>query len=177
MAGGRKSKYQTHVEPFLHRIPKWRRDGKTEEQICKKLGVGVSTWNRYKQDYRELREAIKSGKEELIENLEDSLYKRAMGYTYDETKTVASNDGGIEKRRMEKTTRHVPPDTGALAFALKNLAPEKWRDSHDIRHTGGVTHDIIETQIEKDPESQELIKQLFRRSHMGNAADEGTSKD
>lgn len=178
MGAGRRSKYETHVLPNLDRIPKWRKQGMTEEQICRKLGVGVSTWNRYKIDFRELREAIKSGKEELIEQLEDSLYKRAMGYSYDETKTIASNEGGTEKRRIEKTVRHVPPDTGALAFSLKNLAPEKWRDSHDIRHSGGVTHDHkIEQELAEDKETQELLKQLYRRSKMGTGTDPNTGEN
>lgn len=122
---GRKSKYDTHVKPYLNRIPKWRRNGMTEEQICRKLGVGVSTFNRYKDDFWELREALKNSKEELIENLEDSLFRRAMGYSYEETKIEKESDG---RAKITKTTKELPPDVGALIFALKNLAPGKWKN-------------------------------------------------
>lgn len=122
---GRKSKYDTHVKPYLDRIPKWRRNGMTEEQICRKLGVGVSTFNRYKDDFVELQEALKNSKAELIENLEDSLYRRAMGYSYEETKIEKESDGRV---KVTKTTKELPPDVGALIFALKNLAPGKWKN-------------------------------------------------
>lgn len=122
---GRKSKYDTHVKPYLNRIPKWRRNGMTEEQICRKLGVGVSTFNRYKDDFWELRETLKNSKEELIENLEDSLFRRAMGYSYEETKIEKESDG---RAKITKTTKELAPDVGALIFALKNLAPGKWKN-------------------------------------------------
>lgn len=122
---GRKSKYETYVKPYLNRIPKWRRSGMTEEQICKKLGVGVSSFNRYKENFWELREALKNSKEELIENLEDSLFRRAMGYSYEETKIEKESDG---RAKITKITKELPPDVGALIFALKNLAPAKWKN-------------------------------------------------
>ena len=122
---GRKSKYDTHVKPYLNRIPKWRRSGMTEKQICRKLEVGVSTFNRYKGDFWELREALKNSKEELVENLEDSLYKRGIGYRYKETKIEKESDGRV---KITETTKELPPDVGALIFALKNLAPGKWKN-------------------------------------------------
>lgn len=141
---GRNNKYETHVKPYLDRIPKWRRDGKKEAWISNKLGVGVSTFNVYKNQHQELRDALKKGKEHLIEGLEDSLYKKAMGFEYEEVKQVIEKDDqGKDKKRVEKTTKHSLPDTGALAFALKNLAPDKWRDRRDAENTGtndgGVT--------------------------------------
>lgn len=126
---GRKSKYDTHVLPNLKRIPKWRRDGLTEEQVAKKLGIAVSTFSEYKLKYSELMEALKKGKEDLIEELEDSLYKRAMGYNYTETKEEYEN-GGLTKRTT--TVKHITPDTGALIFALKNLKPNKWSNSDRV---------------------------------------------
>jgi len=39
----RKTKWDTHVQPNLNRIPKWRRDGLTEKQVAQKLGVAYST--------------------------------------------------------------------------------------------------------------------------------------
>jgi len=38
---GRKSKYETHVKPYLPEIEKWC-NTMTEAQICKRLGVGKS---------------------------------------------------------------------------------------------------------------------------------------
>jgi len=122
---GRKSKYDTHVKPYLDRIPKWRRNGMTEAQIAKKLGIAMSSFSLYKLKHSEFSETLKNSKEELIENLEDSLFRRAMGYSYEETKIEKESDG---RAKITKTTKELPPDVGALIFALKNLAPGKWKN-------------------------------------------------
>ena len=115
---GRKTKYDTNVKPYLNRIPKWRRQGMTEEQICKKL------------DVVELMEALKKGKEELIEELEDSLYKRALGYEYEEIKEfIEIDEKGNSKVKREIYKKSMHPDVGAIAFALKNLDKDNWKDN------------------------------------------------
>lgn len=133
---GRKTKYDTHVAPHLKRIPSWRKQGMTEEQVADKLDIAYSTLNLYKNKYSELSEALKKGKEELIEELEDSLYKKAMGYEYEETETWLEEVDGVQKKRVKRVKKIAPPDTGALCFALKNLAPDKWRDRQDADQTG-----------------------------------------
>lgn len=149
---GRKSKWSTHVLPYLDRIPKWRRQGMTEEQICKKLDVAVSTFNVYKNDYPELTEALKKGKEELIENLEDSLYRKAMGFEYEESKVYQSkDDNGKTVQRVEKYKKQALPDTGALAFALKNLDPSNWRDKTETELSG---------ELDIGAKSEEYLKYL-----------------
>lgn len=126
---GRRSKYETHVLPHLDRIPKWRRDGLIEDTIAKKLGVAMSTFSVYKLKYPELMESLKKGREHLIEELEDSLYRRAMGTVLKEVRTKYESGFQTEKIIIEK---EVPGDTGAAIFALKNLAPTKWRNVDKI---------------------------------------------
>lgn len=133
----RLTRYDTHVVPYLDRIPSWRKQGLTEEQIAQKLRIAYSTLNVYKERYSELSEALKKGKEELIEELEDSLYKKAMGYEYEETETWLEEVDGVQKKRVKRIKKVAHPDTGALAFALKNLAPDKWRDRQDIDSSDG----------------------------------------
>lgn len=162
---GRKSKYQSHVLPNLERIPKWRRDGLTEEQICKKLDVGVSNFNRYKGQYEELREALKRGREELIEELEDSLYKRAMGFEYDEVEQWIEMYAGQERKKVRKLRKVALPDTGAIAFALKNLATDKWREMRAVDHSGGLTnHNVVEVKDGTDIMSKiDKYAEMFAR--------------
>lgn len=127
---GRKTKYDTNVKPCLDRIPKWRKQGMTEEQICQKLGVATSTFNVYKNKYSELVESLKKGKEELIEELQDSLYKRALGYEYEEVKEyIEKDDKGNNKVKREVYKKVMHPDVGAIAFALKNLDKDNWKDN------------------------------------------------
>jgi len=129
---GRKSKWATNVENNLERIPKLKRQGMTDEQIANTLGVGYSTFRDYMKLYPSLQTALKTGKECLVEDLEDTLYMKALGKcTVKKIKTVEVLDprtGKMKIVRQETQEDTVAPDSGALIFALKNLASERWQD-------------------------------------------------
>jgi len=128
MQRGRKNKYETCVKPCLDKISYWRKDGLTERQIVKRLGVAYSTFNKYKTEEIELMEALKKGKDELIHELEDSLYKRAKGFEYEEIKTLKEKtQDGKEKIKKEINKKYMAADTTAIIFALKILKPEKYQ--------------------------------------------------
>jgi hypothetical protein len=69
----------------------------------KKLGIGHTAFNAYKNSYEELKEALKYSKATLIAKLEQTLFQKAL-------------EG----------------NTTALIFSLKNLAPKKWADKVDV---------------------------------------------
>lgn len=134
MAGkGRPSLYESLVKPELSRIPKLRRQGLTEEQVAKVLGVGITTFKEYKKLYPDLETALKKGKCQLIEDLEDTLYKKALGKCKVKTnKKFIEEVDGKKKVKIEETEQEIAPDTGALVFALKNLAPDRWKEVRDV---------------------------------------------
>ncbi|MGM1047613.1 MAG: transposase [Bacillota bacterium] len=145
MAGGRKSKYLTHVEPKLLLIEAWARDGLTIEQIAQKVGVANSTFFDYKNKYPELSEALKKGQEVADVMVENSLFKRALGYRYDEVtkesdKVIDEESGKLKTVMVEtkRVTKEVQPDVTAQIFWLKNRRPDKWRDKQEIGHSGSV---------------------------------------
>ncbi|EAC8106252.1 hypothetical protein OLL18_001059 [Listeria monocytogenes] len=118
---GRKSKYESHVRPYLADIVKWVKMGEPQYIICKKLGINKATFCEYKNKYPELNEAIKKGSQFLDYEVIESLAKRAIGYDYEETKSIIEKlADGREKRKIEKTVKHIPPDTGAIALYMKN---------------------------------------------------------
>ena len=103
----------------------WARDGLSEEQISKNMGVSRSTLKEWKQKYPAISATLKKGKEVADIEVENALYKRAVGYDYEETKVEVEANG---KKKITKFTRHVAPDVTAQIFWLKNRKPEKWRD-------------------------------------------------
>lgn len=126
---GRKSKYETNILPFFDRIIAWRKQGQTEKQIAKKLDVAVSTWEKYKKDYPEFKEILTFSKELLVEQIEDSLFTRAMGKHYKEVETKTETVKGQPPRTSTReTVKYLPPDTTAIIFSLKNLDPSRWSD-------------------------------------------------
>lgn len=134
-----KPKYYDQVKPYLDRLPAWRKQGMTEKQIAKRLGIAYSTLNLYKVEHLELSEALKKGREELIEELETSLYRKAMGFQYEETEEYIEQKGDkISLKRKKVLKKNALPDTGALAFALKNLDPDRWRDKRETEISGEI---------------------------------------
>lgn len=137
-----KSKYFTHVEPKLTLIEGWARDGLTDEQIAKNLGVAYSTFKEYKNKYSAFSAILKKGKEIVDYEVENALLKRALGYEYDEI----TYENGEEVKRV---TKQVAPDTTAQIFWLKNRKPQQWRDKKDIEHSGEVNNPYAELTKEQ----------------------------
>ena len=121
-------KWET-VREKLMLVEKWKRDGLTERQICKNLGICETTLNEYKKIHPELVAALKRGKEVVITELENALYKRARGYEYEETKTYIKIEDGREVKYTEKTKKHIPPDVAACSILLKNKDKGNWSDN------------------------------------------------
>ena len=124
---GRKSRYETHVKPYLNQIQEWYEDLDERQIAVDKLGIAVSTWEKYKKEYPELRDVLKRGKQQLVSELKTSLKKKAKGFYYEETKTCIREVDGKQVKTIEKYKKYAQPDTGALHLLLKNL-DESWHN-------------------------------------------------
>ena len=121
-----KGKYEYWLAPEgLLKIEGWARDGLTDEQIAKNIGISRSTLNVWKDRYSDISDALKKGKDIIDRQVENALLKRALGYEYEEVKEKFE-DGVITERTVTK--KEVVPDTTAQIFWLKNRKPDKWRD-------------------------------------------------
>lgn len=94
-----KGKYQEWLEPDgLLKLEAWARDGLTDEDLAKKLGIVSSTLYEWKKKYSEISEALKRGKEVTDIEVENALLKRALGYTYTEITKERIVDTGQKQR-------------------------------------------------------------------------------
>lgn len=144
---GRKGRYETHVQPFLNDIAEWY-GLINEDQIAKKLGISVASFEKYKNEHPELRDALKKGKEDLIEELKTTLKKKAKGFYYEETKTYIKQENGKEVKTVEKHKKYAQPDTGAIHLLLKNL-DDTWRNDDK------ATQDLKKEKLELDRQKAE----------------------
>lgn len=103
----------------------WARDGLTDEQIAKNIGIATSTFYEWKKKELEFSEALKKGKEVIDFEVENALLKKALGYTITLNKQKVTKDGDVVDITEEV---HVPPDTTAQIFWLKNRKPNTWKD-------------------------------------------------
>lgn len=134
-----KGKYADWLTPEgLLKIEGWARDGLTDEQISRNMGIGTTTLYRWKDEFEEIRESLKRGKEVVDRQVENALLKRALGYEYTETTREAvqdPNSGEVKMQVTKKVTKQVAPDTTAQIFWLKNRKPDKWRDKPGYEDT------------------------------------------
>lgn len=129
MAKG-KYKYWLTKEGLL-KLEGWARDGLTEEQIAKNMGIGYSTLQAWKNKYQDILDTLKKGKEVIDIQVENALLKRALGYRYQEVieEIVTNEDTGESNLVVTKRiTKEVSPDTTAQIFWLKNRKPEEWKN-------------------------------------------------
>lgn len=138
---GRKGKYEEWLtEENLLRIEAWARDGLTKEQIAHNMGIHIATLCDWQNKFPEFSEALKRGREVADIMVENALFKRALGYSYEEvitevTKVPFTGKDGTptekEQRHIRKITKTVMPDVTAQIFWLKNRKPDVWRDRQD----------------------------------------------
>ena len=135
-----RSKYKEWLEEEkLILINGWAKKGLTEEQISKNMGIAYSTLREWKKKYPAIEAALKKGKEVVDYEVESALFKRAMGYEYEEEKTYIQEVDGVQTKRKEIIKKQIPPDTTAIIFWLKNRKPIEWRDRR---------HQILEGQVD-----------------------------
>lgn len=125
----RPSKYKAE---FAKEAAKLCKLGATDAQLADFFEVSVSTINLWKVQHKEFSESVKVPKAEADEKVEQSLYRRAMGYEHDEVdiKVVA---GALIQTPIR---RYYPPDSTAMIFWLKNRKPGEWRDKQDVELSG-----------------------------------------
>ena len=114
----------------------WSRDGLTNEQIAKNIGINVKTLYDWKNKESNISNALKKGKEVVDIEVENALLKRALGYKYDEV----TYENGVETKRV---TKEVQPDTTAQIFWLKNRKPKNWKDKQNNENTSDDVNNRI----------------------------------
>lgn len=119
------SKYETHVESRFVEIEDWLRNGATEKEVAKRLGIAYSTFREYKKAHTALSALLKNTRAYVDGEVENTLLKRALGYDVEEVTQEIYPD---QSKHIKKVARHIPPDITAMIFWLKNRRPEKWRD-------------------------------------------------
>lgn len=113
-------------------IEGWARQGLTDEQIAKNMGIGLTTLKQWKKKYRPIWTALKKGKTPVDFEVENALLKRAMGFEYEETETIIEEVDGKQRKRIKKIKKVALPETSAIIFWLKNRMPEQWRKFNPV---------------------------------------------
>lgn len=146
-----KGKYAEWLEPEgLLRIEGWARDGLTDEQIAHNIGITKSTLYEWKNRFKDFSDSLKKGKDVVDREVENALFKRAIGYEYDEV-CEEYEAGVLTKKKITK--KIVVPDTTAQIFWLKNRKPDKWRDKQIVETNADGQLSLLIDGL-KEPETE-----------------------
>lgn len=128
-----KGKYHEWLQQDnLLMIEGWARQGLTDEQIASNIGIGTTTFYTWVDRFPVIRESLKKGKAPVDFEVENALYKRAVGFEYEETETLIEEVNGETKKKVKRIKRTALPDTSAIIFWLKNRKPEQWRKLNPV---------------------------------------------
>lgn len=147
----RRDRYQERVAPILELISGWTRDGFTVDEICDRLRINRVTFYRYRKAHPELESALATGRDLADYRVENSLYKRAIGYDIPVVETTVSTKmTGIEKT-VKSTARHIPGDVQAARIWLFNRRGKSWRDRQEVEHTTTGKITVVTKMAMPDP--------------------------
>lgn len=128
-----KGKYHAWLqEDNLIRIESWARMGLTDEQIAKNMGVNKTTLYDWMKKFPDISNSIKKGKAPIDFEVENALFKRAIGYEYEEVETIIEEIDGKQRKRIKKIKKVALPETSAMIFWLKNRKPKEWRKLNPV---------------------------------------------
>lgn len=140
-----KSKYESHVAPFLDKIRLWAENGAGQAEIANKLSLGVSTFKKYlslgekgEKPYVDLVDCLTRGNEIPNDEVQAALYKSALGYNAKVAKTFKVKDVIYDKetgRKIRETEKlvtgydevHVAANVTAQMFWLANRMSDRWK--------------------------------------------------
>ena len=119
----------------------------TDKDIFTALGISKGTYYDWLNKHPDFLDAIKRGKSISDDLVEDSLFKRACGFEYEEVETIVEvgKDGQSKPVKVKKTKKRFAPDATAAIIWLKHRRKTKWGDR----------------QLERDPEEDAKIDHLI----------------
>ena len=112
-----KNKYELYVLPKFNEIKQLVQEGATDKEVMDFLGVKKSAFYEYMSKYPEFMELMRNSRKQRIRELKNSLFKKAMGFQFQEVEEVTDSEGYTKKIVRTKTS---PPSETAILILLKH---------------------------------------------------------
>lgn len=144
------------TEDALKVITTWKRNGLTDEEIEKNIGVAHSTFCAWKKKSKDLSNALKNGRAYANALVENSLFNAAIGGVIElrhpvidkESGRPVINDDGTQLTYVDQ--EYIKPDTKAMIFFLTNRMPKDYQmnrnlklDMGDEKKVGGTVEIVV----------------------------------
>lgn len=97
------------------------RRGLNDSELIEALGISNFTFYRYIKEEPKFSNALKKGRHKSLSNVENALFKAAIGFEYEEE--VVNKQGDVVSLK-----KYAQPSITAQIFILKNRLPKYWKD-------------------------------------------------
>lgn len=142
MAGrGRPNAYKERIEPRINEIIEWAKAGATNREIATALGVSYSTFLDHVSKHADLSDSLKEARLSGVPIVKLALYRRAVGFEYEEVKVSEVVDDGVSKTTTEIIKKQALPDVGACQVFLRN-------NTEDFRDKAKFDYDFKAKELE-----------------------------
>jgi hypothetical protein len=167
---GRPPKYKPKYQEQAYRLCSIF--GADDQKLAEFFKVEEKTINNWKEKYPPFLGAVKKGKDEFdTKNVEASLLKRALGYSYEELHYERIELDDSPKNSDEKqfgtlvktVIKQVAPDVTAQIFWLKNRDKDRWRDKRDHEITGKEGGPLVLSNLDRANRLAHLIEIAAKR--------------
>lgn len=117
------------------KIEKLLQQGATEKQVAKTIGIGYSTWNKYKAEKEEFSELIIKSREKPVDELINAMYKSGLGFKTTIRRQMKLKQEYIDPITDRKLTKdvltpyeeeiYIPPNFQAAKFLIMNWGKDR----------------------------------------------------
>lgn len=149
------TKYEELVEDKLILVEGWARDGLSEAQISKNLGIAYSTFKEYKKKHLALSAALKKGKEVVDFEVENALLNNALKKGDTTAQIFWLKNRKPDKFREKKETTELDLMKAKLEIEKEKLALEKKKVEAQLKALdvdSDIEYEVIEDEEEVDNE-------------------------
>ena len=139
-------------------ISGWARDGLIDKDIASKMDIAYSTFRVWRDKYPTISSALKKQKQIVDFEVENALLKKCFGYNAPVKKNLklkrVEYKEGFKIKEYEEIVEvtdevHIPADTTAQIFWLKNRQPDKWREKVDKTNNSDDDKVVIVNDLPK----------------------------
>ena len=116
-------------EDRLELLAGWVRDGFTFIDVAKLIGISAAQLTKWRNQYPEIADALKRGKEIVDYKVESALLKAALGYKTKETTIITTlRNGKTVETTTQTVTKEIAPNVSACQVWLYNRRQDKWKN-------------------------------------------------
>lgn len=150
-AGRKPKKTEDELKDFIPKLEFYAREGYTNSDLAETMGISVATFYNYLEQYPFFQEALEEAKKVTNDKVKGMLFKKAMGFYYEEVEEYQDDTGALLKRKVSR--KYSIPDTKAMERFLQNRE-EGWGDKKEVKIDTDFEFDVVIDGLMMDEEEE-----------------------